>query len=222
MFLQHERITVPCELNEAEIVNTSNCNWVHLCASGTFRRERSNRDHVGTETRLDQLEFLLINDGTTEGWVELFGVCTTRVCLEQHLSMLSQFEQVLQNGQVLGGVWTDLLDQDGPPAEAVERPERNELNEEGLGEQVPSERIRINSKATDTAAQIESDEDGFTIQEEKDHESRRHFHRQQELKRQREQSRLAKQVVYQEWLLESPSLCLKRMWSMQTWTQPRL
>ena len=42
----------------------------------------------------------------------------------------------------------------GPPAQAVEKPEGNELDEECSGEQVPRKRIRIISKATDTAAQI--------------------------------------------------------------------
>ena len=39
----------------------------------------------------------------------------------------NQCEQVSQNGQVPDGVWTDLLNQDGPLAEAVERPQGDEL-----------------------------------------------------------------------------------------------
>ena len=77
-----------------------------------------------------------------------------------------------------GQTW---LDQDGPPAEAVERPDGNEFNDEGPGEQVPRKRTRIKSKATDTAPQIESDEDVFAIQEEQDHESWRPFHLQHKL-----------------------------------------
>ena len=84
------------------------------------------------------------------------------------------------------------MGQDGPPAEAVERPEGKELDEEGLGEQVQRKRIRIKSETAESAAQIEPDEDVFTVQKEKDHESWRLFHRQQKLKRQREQSHLGK------------------------------
>ena len=64
--------------------------------------------------------------------------------------------QALQTGQVLGGFWIDLLDHDGPLAEAVERPERNGLNEEGPSDQVPRKRTRVKSKTTDTES--ESDE----------------------------------------------------------------
>ena len=87
--------------------------------------------------------------------------------------------RLLQNGEVPDGVCTALLDQHRPLAEAVERPEENELNEDGL-------------------VIFESDEDVFTTQEgheEEDHESLRQFHRQQKLKRQRDQSHLAKQGV---------------------------
>ena len=80
-----------------------------------------------------------------------------------------------------------MLDQQGPPAEAVEK--------EGPGEQVPKERIRIKAKSFDTD---ERNEDVFTIQEEKDLESWRQLHRHQTLKRQPEHSNLAKQVVDQE------------------------
>ena len=72
------------------------------------------------------------------------------------------------------------------------------MNEEGVGEQVPRKRIRIKAKTYETAAQIEPDEDVFTIQEEKDHEAWRQFHQQQKLKRHREHSHFAKQVVGQE------------------------
>ena len=209
---KHVRFAVSSSLLGVEIENTSNSNSANLCASGAFRKERSSLDHVGTETGLDQLGFLLINDGTTEGLVELFGVCTTRVCVEQHLSTSDRndtrnvfftrstqqvrcpanFEQVLQHGQVQDGVWTDLFDQDGPLAEPVERPEGKELDKEGLGEQVQRKRIRIKSETAEAAAQIEPDEDVFAIQEEKDHESWRLLRRQQKLKRQREQSHLGK------------------------------
>ena len=73
----------------------------------------------------------------------------------------------MQNEHVPDGVWIDVLDQDGPLAEKVERPEGNELNEEGPREQVPRKRIRIKSKTTDTAAQTETDEDVFSTQEER-------------------------------------------------------
>ena len=167
------------------------CKHVRIAVELEFDRSRKQK-HVEFqlgEPGLDQLGFLLINDGTTEGLVELFGVCTSRVSPEQHLStsattremflhehpanlLASQFEQVLQNGQVPDGVWTDLLDQDRPLAGAVERPEGNESDEEGLGGQGPRERIRIKSKTAETAAQIEADEGVLTISgRETDHES---------------------------------------------------
>ena len=49
--------------------------------------------------------------------------------------------------QVTNGVRKNLLDKDGPPAEAVDRPQENVLNEEGPVGQVPRKRIRIRSKA---------------------------------------------------------------------------
>ena len=67
LFCKHECIAVPWSLTEAAIENTSNSNWVNWRASGAFQVERSNLDHVRTESVLDQLEFFLINDGTTEG-----------------------------------------------------------------------------------------------------------------------------------------------------------
>ena len=85
-----------------------------------------------------------------DGLVELCGVFTTRHCTVQLLSIRpatkretfldevstanllpSQFEQVLQDGRIPDGAWTDLLDQSVPSAEAVERPVGNELDEEG-------------------------------------------------------------------------------------------
>ena len=63
----------------------------------------------------------------------------------------SQLEQVLQNGQVPDGVWTDLLDQDRPPAEAVERLEGNELNkfqENGPESKRRPTRLQLNSNQT--------------------------------------------------------------------------
>ena len=87
-------------LIEAEIENKSNSNWVIFFASGAFRRERSNLDPVETGTGLDQLGFLLINDGKTKAGSFLFGVCTTREMFLHgvHSANLlsSQFEQVLQ------------------------------------------------------------------------------------------------------------------------------
>ena len=91
-----------------------------------------------------------------------------------------------------------LLDHDGPPAEAVERPKGNALGGEGPGEQVPRKRIRFKSKVSGLQHKSNQTRDVFTIQEEKDHESWRPFHQQQKLNRQREQSQLAKQVVDQE------------------------
>ena len=97
---------------------------VHLARS---EKERNSLDHVGTETGLSQLGFLLINEGTTGRLVELFGECTTRVLYRaapEHIRPVttremflhvvhsanllpSQFEQVLQNGQVSGQTcWT--------------------------------------------------------------------------------------------------------------------
>ena len=55
----------------------------------------------------------------------------------------------------------------------------DKLNDEGPGAQVPRKRVGVKSKTTDTAAQIEPDEDVHTTREEKYHESRRQFHRQQ-------------------------------------------
>ena len=95
--------------------------------------------------------------------------------------------------QIADGVRTNLLDEDGPPVEAADRPERNVLNEEGPAEQLPRARIRIRSKAT--ASEIESHENVFTIQENQDHESWRQLHRQQKLKRQREKWHLTNQVL---------------------------
>ena len=172
-------------------------------------------DHVGMETGWDQLGFLLNNDGRLGRIVwcvhntslyraapEHIRPATTREMFlhEVHSAnpLPSQQEQVLQNGQVPDGVWTDLLDQDRPPAEAVERAEGNELNKDAPGEQVPRKRTRIKAKTYETAAQLEPDEVVFTILEEKNHESWQRLHQQQKLKRQREHSHVAKQVVDQE------------------------
>ena len=109
-----------------------------------------------------------------------------------------QFEQVLQDERVPGGAWTDLLDQIAPPAEAIERPEGNELNEEGASDHVPWKGIRVKAKTVTTEGLDNTDEEVFTIHEEKDHESWRQFHRQQRLARQHEHSHLAKRGVDQE------------------------
>ena len=45
----------------------------------------------------------------------------------------SQFEQMLQDGRVPDGVWTELLGQCAPLVEVIERQEEKELDEEGLG-----------------------------------------------------------------------------------------
>ena len=82
-----------------------------------FRQERNSLDHGVMETGLDQFGFLLINDATTEGFVEIVWCvdntslyraapehirrATTRCIFlhEVHSANLlpSQFEQVLQN-----------------------------------------------------------------------------------------------------------------------------
>ena len=84
----------------------------------------------------------------------------------------SQFEQVLQNGRVPDAALTDRLDQSAPPAEAVQRPQGNELDEEGPTDHVPRKQIRVEAK---TEGLDNPDEAVFTIREEKDHESWRQF-----------------------------------------------
>ena len=54
----------------------------------------------------------------------------------------SQLEQVLQQGHVFDGAWTDLHDQDGPPSGAMERLGGNDLDDEGPEGQHPSQRMR--------------------------------------------------------------------------------
>ena len=180
--------------------------WVNLCASGSFQRERNNFDPVGTPTGLDQLQRRL------DGKLGRIVCCvhntsfqrpsTTREMFlpEVHSANVlpSQFEQVLQHGQVPDGVWTDLLDRDNPPAEKMKRPERHALNEEGPGE-----------KNSEKATTIQIEEDPLCSShrfrrrrvhdsEEKDYESWRQLRRQQRVRRQRKHSHLAKQVVDQE------------------------
>ena len=135
--------------------------------------------------------------------VELFGACTTRRSTEQHQStsvqrqratfvheissanlLPSQFEQVLQQGHVPDRAWTNLLEQDGPPSEAVERPEGNDLEQ--------SEGDIEKSNPTVTAAHIEQNESAFTIQGEEYRKAWQEFHRRQKLQWQPTQSCFAK------------------------------
>ena len=104
---------------------------------------------------------------------------------------------MLQDGRFPVGAWTDLLDQSAPPVEAMERPEGNELDEEGSGDHVPRKRIRVKAKTVKTEGLDNPYEEVFTIHEEKDHESWR-FHRLQKLKRQRQHSHLVTRGVGQE------------------------
>ena len=108
------------------------------------------------------------------------------------------------------GALTDLLDQSAPPAEAVQTPQGNELDEEGPTDHVPRKQIRVKAK---TEGLDNPDEAVFTIREEKDHESWRQLHRRQELERQHEHLHFAKRGVYQESMVSrlSPFLCLRTM-----------
>ena len=105
---------------------------------------------------------------------------------------------MLQGGRVPDGAWTDLLNQRVPLAEAVERPAGNELEEEGPGDQVPRMPIRIKAKAQKTADPVNPDEEVFTIQDERDHNSWRQFHPQQSLEQQHENLHLTERGVDQE------------------------
>ena len=53
----------------------------------------------------------------------------------------SQFAQVLQDGRVPDGVWTELLGQRAPPVEVIERQEGKELDEEGLEKVVKHSKV---------------------------------------------------------------------------------
>ena len=106
---------------------------MHLARSG---RE----EHVGTKTASEQLEPLHTSDETMDGfgrivWCvhntslncaapEHIRPATERETFLHEVSAVnllpSRFEQVLQDGRVPDGAWTDLLDQSAPPAEAVE------------------------------------------------------------------------------------------------------
>ena len=94
-----------------------------------------------------------------------------------------QFEQVLQQRHVADGAWTDLLDHDGPLSEALERPEGNDLGDEGPGGQTPATRVRYRQKSnpTNTAALVEQNESAFTIQDEEEHKVWQEFSRRQKL-----------------------------------------
>ena len=105
---------------------------------------------------------------------------------------------MLQDGRVPDGACTDLLDQGRPLAEAVERPKGNDLDEEGPGEQVPRKRIRIKAKTEKTDGVANPDEEVFTIQDERDHNSWRQFHPQQSLEQQHENLHLTERGVDQE------------------------
>ena len=99
-------------------------------------------------------------------------VCTT-----------SDQQQLLQHGHVPDGAWTDVLDQDGTPTEAMEKPERNDLDDEGAEGQTPAKRMRYRQKSnpTDTTAHVEHNESAFSIQDEADHKVWQEFHRRQKL-----------------------------------------
>ena len=190
----------------------------------------------GTETGSGQLEFLRISDEMTDGLAELCGVFTTRVLYRaapEHFRpatkretflhdvsaanlLPSEFEQVLQDGRVPDGAWTDLLDQGTPHAEAVETPEGNVLDDEGPGDNVPRKRIRVEAKTVKMEGLDNPDEKVFTIREDKDHESWRQFHRQKKVETS------ARTLASGKEMCEYPFLCLRMACFMQAWTPPRL
>ena len=140
----------------------SNGNWI-----GPARILPHQRRYDG---RLGRLVWCVHDTNLYRAALEHIRPATTREMFFQEVHSANlyprKFGHVLQSGEVPDGVWTDLLDQEGPLADAVERPEGNELNEEGLGEQVPRKRIQIKAKTYETAPQTEPNEDLFTIQEE--------------------------------------------------------
>ena len=91
--------------------------------------------------------------------VDLSGVCVqhdnvpscTKAPPTSDKTSTRQFDQVLQQRHVPNGACTDLLDQEGPPSEAMERREGNDLNDEG------SEGQNF-SKTDATSTIVESDE----------------------------------------------------------------
>ena len=113
--------------DEVETENTPNFTSASLCTVGGFRRARTNLDRVGTETGLDQHEFMHTAELTDDS-VELFGACTTRRCPEQHQSKSDQRQRQTRlhetNTHVPDGAWTDLLEQEGPPSEPVDQKAR--------------------------------------------------------------------------------------------------
>ena len=112
---------------------------------GGFRRARNNLDHVGTVIGVDEHEIFHTNEELMDDAVDCL-VCaqhdvlpsrtraspTSETILHEIDSfnlLPSHFEQVLQQGHVPDGAWTHLLDQDGPPSEAMET-RRKRLDDE--------------------------------------------------------------------------------------------
>ena len=98
---------------------------------------------------------------------------------------------MLQQRQVPEDVWTDLLGQENQPAEAMERPEGDNLDDEGPKRQGPAKPVTPHRKTRveHNTNQNEQVDGLLTVREEKDHEMCRQFNRKQNLRWEHENSK---------------------------------